>query len=154
VGSIGVLINGFGFTGTMDKLGVERRLLTAGEHKGLFDPFSPVEEGEVEHLETILEDLHAQFIEQVREGRGDRLADGEELFSGLVWSGERSVELGLADGFGSASSVAREIVEAEKLVDFTRRGDLMERLAERLGAGVGTALARMLGPQAALRPWF
>jgi protease-4 len=145
VGSIGVLLNGFGFTGTMEKLGVERRLLTAGEHKGLFDPFSPVEESEVEHLERILEQLHDQFIERVREGRGDRLNGGEELFSGLIWSGERSVELGLADGIGSASYVAREIVEAEKLVDFTRKEDLMQRLAERLGAGAGAALGRILG---------
>ncbi|MGD2082568.1 MAG: S49 family peptidase [Chromatiales bacterium] len=147
VGSIGVLLNGFGFTGTMEKLGVERRLLTAGEHKALFDPFSPLEKGEVEHLKTILDELHEQFIARVREGRGDRLAGGEELFSGLIWSGERSVELGLADGFGSASYVAREIIGAEKLVDFTRKEDLMERLAERLGAGMGTALARLLGPE-------
>jgi len=145
VGSIGVLINGFGFTGAMEKLGVERRLLTAGKNKGLFDPFSPLRGQDVDYLQGVLGELHAQFIAQVKEGRGDRLKETDGLFSGLLWSGERAVELGLADGLGSSSYVARELVGAEKLVDFTYEGDLVERLAERLGAGASSEAAHILG---------
>jgi protease-4 len=144
VGSIGVVINGFGFTETLDKLGVERRLLTAGKNKGMFDPFSPLREGHVEHLQRVIDEMHAQFIEQVKAGRGERLAQADDLFSGLFWSGERAVELGLADGLGSSSYVARELVGAEKLVDFTYKGDLIDRLAERLGAGAGAAVSEMV----------
>jgi len=145
VGSIGVLINGFGFTGTLDMLGIERRLLTAGENKGLFDPFSPLREQDVQYLKGVLGELHTQFIAQVREGRGVRLKETDGLFSGLIWSGEQAVELGLADGLGSSSYVARELVGAEKLVDYTYEGDLVDRLAERLGASASTAAAKIFG---------
>ena len=142
IGSIGVLMNGFGFVGTMDKLGIERRLLTAGEHKGLLDPFSPTQADEVQHIQDLLDELHAQFIEVVKQGRGERLnREEKDLFSGLVWSGERSVELGLIDALGSSSYVAREVIGAEDIVDFTAERDYLERLAERLGMGLARVLA-------------
>jgi len=142
VGSIGVLMNGFGFVDAMDKLGIERRLLTAGEHKGLLDPFSPVDPEEVSHVRALLEELHEQFIAVVREGRGDALADHPEIFSGLVWSGKRGRELGLVDAMGSAGYVAREVVGAEEIKDFTRRRDYLQQLAERFGAALGQAASR------------
>jgi len=145
VGSIGVLMNGFGFEETMSRLGVERRLLTAGEHKGIMDPFSPVKEGEQEHIQSMLDQLHQQFIDVVKQGRGDRLKNNEKLFSGLFWSGEESVKLGLVDGLGSSSYVAREIIGAEELVDFTPAEDLFEKLAQRVGAGMAGTLARISG---------
>jgi protease-4 len=145
VGSIGVLMNGFGFTEAMAKLGVERRLLTAGDNKGFLDPFSPLSEGQREHAATMLAVIHRQFIDAVRAGRGDRLKDSPELFSGLVWTGATSVELGLADGLGSVRSVARDVVKAEELVDFTRRPNLAERLAKRAGIAAGQAIAREFG---------
>ena len=140
VGSIGVLMNGFGFVDTMDKLGVERRLYTAGEHKGFLDPFSPEDPAEVAHIAGVLDELHGQFIEVVREGRGERLKGGEELFSGLVWSGERAVELGLVDELGSAGAVARDVIEAEDIVDYTPGRDVLERLADRVGSAMAKAL--------------
>lgn len=145
VGSIGVLINSFGFVDSMEKLGIERRLLTAGENKGILDPFSPMTEKHDEHLQLVLANLHQEFIDVVREGRGDRLKEDDEMFSGLFWSGRQSVNKGLADGFGSASYVAREIVGVEKLVDFTKKEDPFERFAERMGAGVGSILAKISG---------
>jgi len=145
VGSIGVLMNGFGFVGTMEKLGVERRLLTAGESKGMLDPFSPANPTEVAHIEGVLNELHGQFIEVVKRGRGDRLTGGEELFSGLVWSGERSVELGLVDALGSSSYVAREIIGVEEIRDFTPRRDLLERIADRIGMAMATGVSRSVG---------
>ncbi len=145
VGSIGVLMNGFGFEQAMSKLGVERRLLTAGEHKGIMDPFSPMKEGEQAHIQGMLDQLHQQFIDAVKRGRGDRLKDDEKLFSGLCWSGEESVKLGLADGLGSSSYVAREIIGAEKIVDFTPAENLFEKLAQRVGVGMAGTLARMSG---------
>lgn len=146
IGSIGVLMNGFGFVEAMQELGIERRLLTAGEHKGILDPFSPLSEFDKEHAKELLEKLHTTFIEAVKTGRGDRLnGDEAQLFSGLFWSGEEGIELGLADGIGSASYVAREIVGAEDLVDFTAKEDPIERLAKRLGAAAGEAFARMTG---------
>ncbi|UCE30236.1 MAG: S49 family peptidase, partial [Burkholderiales bacterium] len=145
VGSIGVLLNGFGFVGTMEKLGVERRLLTAGDNKGFLDPFSPLDEAQGAHARELLAEVHAQFVEAVRSGRGERLKEAPELFSGLVWSGARSVELGLADGFGSVPSVARDEVRAEKIVDFSSRDNLAERLAKRVGASVGAAFGNALG---------
>jgi protease IV len=148
VGSIGVLMNGFGFTGTMDKLGVERRLLTAGENKGFLDPFSPVRESEKEYAEKMLGEIHQQFITVVREGRGKRLKESPELFSGLVWVGARSVELGLADGLGSMEYVAREVIKAEDIVDFTPRENIAERFAKRFGATMADSLVRVLGPGA------
>jgi protease-4 len=145
IGSIGVLMGGFGFTGAMDKLGVERRLLTAGDSKGFLDPFSPLSEPQREHARKMLGVIHAQFIDTVRQGRGSRLKDSPELFSGLVWTGATSIELGLADGLGSLRSVARDVIKAEELVDYTRRPNLAERLAKRAGMGAGQAIARQLG---------
>lgn len=139
IGSIGVLMDGFGFTGTMDKLGIERRLITAGTNKGFLDPFSPMSQQQVDYARTMLGEIHQQFITAVKQGRGTRLKDNPELFSGLVWSGVRGVEMGLADEFGTVDSVARDVVKAQRLVDFTPEDDLAERFAKRLGAGVGSA---------------
>jgi protease-4 len=145
VGSIGVLMNGFGFEETMSKLGVERRLLTAGEHKAIMDPFSPMKEGERDHVQGMLDQLHQQFIDVVKKGRGDRLIDDKKLFSGLFWSGEESVKLGLVDRLGSSSYVAREVIGVEELVDFTPAEDLFEKLAQRAGAGMASTFARISG---------
>jgi len=134
VGSIGVLMDGFGFTGGMDKLGVERRLLAAGENKGFMDPFSPVDPKQKEYALGMLNDIHQQFIAVVKQGRGKRLKDNPELFSGLIWTGQRSVELGLADGFGSVESVARDVIKAEHIVDYTEKSNPVERIAKRFGA--------------------
>jgi len=147
VGSIGVIMNGFGFTEAMKKVGVERRLLTAGEHKGFLDPFSPVNQEEVVHTKEMLGDIHKQFIDVVKNGRGDRLADDEKLFSGYIWSGEKSLELGLIDGLGSSSYVAREVIGEEKLIDYTIKPSFADRFAERLGASMGTAAVKILGLQ-------
>ncbi len=141
VGSIGVLMDGFGFTGTMEKLGVERRLLTAGENKALLDPFSPVNEQHQKYAQTLLEEVHQQFIDIVREGRGDRLKETSETFSGLFWSGEASIKMGLADGFGSSEYVAREVIKQERIVDFTQREDFASRFAKRLGASVAQQIS-------------
>jgi protease-4 len=141
VGSIGVLMDGFGFTGTMQKLGVERRLLTAGVNKGFLDPFSPVDPKQEAYAEQMLEEIHNQFIAVVRAGRGKRLKETPEMFSGLVWSGERSIQLGLADGLGTVDSVARDVIKAEDVVDYTQHEGLAERLAGRLGVTMGKALA-------------
>jgi protease-4 len=146
VGSIGVLMNGFGFTGLMDKLGIERRLITAGEHKGMLDPFSPLDEKDAEYVKTLIKDVHEQFIGAVREGRGKRLKESPDLFSGLIWTGQKSIEIGLADGIGSLDYVAREVVKAEDIVDFTQKENLAEKFAKRFGASVAGALA-----EAALR---
>ncbi|MCA1979487.1 MAG: S49 family peptidase [Thiobacillus sp.] len=139
VGSIGVLMDGFGFTETMKKLGVERRLLTAGENKGFLDPFSPADPKQEAYARQMLEEIHGQFINVVRAGRGKRLKETPDMFSGLVWSGEKSIALGLADGFGTVESVARDVVKAEDVVDFTQREGLAERLAGRLGATLAKA---------------
>jgi protease-4 len=146
IGSIGVLINGFGFVDAMDELGIERRLMTAGRHKGLLDPFSPLSSFDKEHAEALLNDLHETFIEAVKTGRGEKLkGDDEVLFSGLFWDGEEGIELGLADAIGSASYVAREVVGVEELVDFTAKEDPLERLVSRFGAAVGRSLAKVAG---------
>jgi protease-4 len=143
VGSIGVLMNGFGFVDAMQEFGVERRLITAGKHKGILDPFSPVTEYDERHVATLLDTLHETFVEAVKSGRGSKLtADDELLFNGLFWSGEESIRLGLADEIGNASYVAREVVGAEDLVDFTAKEDPLARLADRFGASVGEALSR------------
>jgi protease-4 len=141
VGSIGVLMNGFGFSGLMEKLGVDRRLVTAGENKGMLDPFSPVNEKDVEHARTLIKDIHQQFIGVVREGRGKRLKETPDMFSGLIWTGQMSVELGLADGFGTLDSVARDVVKAEDIVDYTQKEGIAEKFARRFGAGVASSLA-------------
>ena len=141
VGSIGVRMDSFGFTGTMEKLGVERRVLTAGDNKDFLDPFLPLQEKDVTHAKTLLEEVHKQFIDVVKKGRGTRLKDSPELFSGLFWVGSKSVELGLADGLGSVDFVARDVIKAEEIVDFTRKENVAERLAKRLGAGAAKAIA-------------
>src|SRR5918995_6803035 len=141
VGSIGVLMNGFGFTGLMDKLGIERRLLTVGENKGMLDPFSPLDEKDKEHVKKLMGDIHEQFVAVVREGRGRRLKDTPEIFSGLIWTGQRSVDLGLADGFGSLEYVAREVVKAEQIRDFTISEGIFDKVAKRFGAAFAGALA-------------
>ncbi len=140
LGSIGVRMDGFGFVDTMKHLGVERRLLTAGERKGILDPFSPLQEQDRTYIQGILQELHQQFIGKVKEGRGAKLQEAPELFSGLFWSGETALKLGLIDGLGSSSYVARELVGAEEIVDFTRKDDLLSRLAERFGAGLTQSL--------------
>jgi protease-4 len=140
IGSIGVLMDGFGFTEGMKKLGIERRLLTAGENKGFLDPFSPAKEKDVEFAKAMLGEVHQQFIQSVRQGRGKRLKDSPELFTGLVWSGARGIELGLADGLGSLDYVAREILKAEDVVDYTPKQDLLDRLSHRVGAAIGQSM--------------
>ncbi|MEO9963655.1 MAG: S49 family peptidase, partial [Nisaea sp.] len=142
VGSIGVVAGGFGFTEIMDKLGVDRRLYTAGENKAFLDPFSPEEEKEVQFWQDVLETTHSQFIESVRKGRGDRLADDEQLFSGLVWSGEQALELGLIDGLGSSSHVARQVIGQEDLVDYSRRESPLQNIVDQFGVSVGSGIAR------------
>jgi len=145
VGSIGVLMNGFGFVEAMEKLGVERRLLTAGAHKGFLDPFSPAQPDEIAHIQSLLGDIHEQFIHAVKEGRGDRLQDDPSLFSGLVWTGEQAVKLGLVDGLGSAGHVAREVIGEENIMDFTPRPRYFEKLAANLGAAVASRMSTALG---------
>ncbi len=137
VGSIGVLMDGFGFTEVMEKVGVQRRLYTAGANKGMLDPFSPVKPEQREFVQTMLDQIHQQFIDVVKAGRGDRLKITDETFSGLFWTGQQAVELGLADKFGSLDSVAREVVQAEDIVDYTRDENLAERFAKRFGASIG-----------------
>ena len=144
VGSIGVLMDGFGFTGTMEKLGVERRLLTAGENKGFLDPFSPQTEQQLVYAQAILDQIHQQFITVVKAGRGERLQDNPEIFSGLFWTGQAAIDLGLADRLGSLDFVAREVVKAEDIIDYTRRENVAERLAKRFGAAMGGGAARAL----------
>jgi len=133
-------MNGFGFTGTMEKLGIERRLLTAGENKGFLDAFSPSNPQQQEYAKEMLNDIHQQFIQVVQKGRGKRLKDKSEIFSGIVWTGQKSIELGLADALGSADYVAREIIKAESIVDFTTKESFAERFARRLGSASTNAL--------------
>lgn len=140
VGSIGVIMDGFGFTGTMNKLGVERRVLTAGENKALLDPFSPVNPNHVAYAQSMLNEIHQQFIQVVREGRGKRLKETPDMFSGLFWTGARSIELGLADGLGDSDYVAREVIKEENIVDFTTREGLADRFAKRFGASIAHTL--------------
>jgi protease-4 len=143
VGSIGVVMDGFGFTGTMEKLGVERRALTAGDNKRFLDPFSPVKPEHKAFAEKMLADIHEQFIAVVREGRGKRLKENPDTFSGYVWVGTKSIELGLADALGSVDSVARDIIKAEDIVDFTPRENIAERVARRFGAAMAEAMLKV-----------
>jgi protease-4 len=145
VGSIGVLMDGFGFTGTMDKLGVERRLLTAGVNKGFLDPFSPQDAEQKKHAQVLLGEIHRQFIEVVRKGRGERLKETPEMFSGLMWTGTQSIQLGLADDLGTVESVAREVIKAERIVDFTIKENIAERFAKRLRADAAQGAGSLLG---------
>lgn len=140
IGSIGVLMDGFGFTGTMEKLGVERRLVTAGANKGFMDPFSAVRPDQQEYARQMLAQIHQQFIDVVKQGRGKRLKETPDTFSGLVWNGQAGIEMGLADGYGSVESVARDVIKAEEVVDFTVKEGFADRLAKRFGAGVASAI--------------
>ncbi len=144
VGSIGVLMDGFGFTGSMDKLGVERRLLTAGENKGFLDPFSPQNARHKAHAQDMLDDIHKQFIDVVRKGRGARLKEAPDMFSGLMWTGAKSVELGLADDFGTVDSVARDVIKAEEIRDYTVKPNFAEKFARRFGAEMADSLGQAL----------
>lgn len=143
IGSIGVLMDGFGFVNVMEKLGVERRLLTAGTHKAMLDPFSPPKEDETRYMQGLLDQVHQQFIGAVKAGRGDRLKDAPELFSGLVWTGEEGVKLGVADAFGNDDYVAKEIIGVENKVDFTQQEQLLDRIAGKLGASFGQVIGSM-----------
>jgi protease-4 len=145
VGSIGVLMDGFGFTGTMDKLGVERRLLTAGQNKGFLDPFSPQNAEHKAHAQEMLDDIHRQFIEVVRKGRGKRLKETPDMYSGLMWTGAKSIELGLADSYGTLESVARDVLKAEDIRDYTVRSNFAEKFAKRFGANMAEGAASVLG---------
>ncbi len=145
IGSIGVLMDGFGFTGTMEKLGVERRLLAAGENKSFLDPFSPIQLQQKAHAEVMLNDIHQQFISVVRQGRGKRLKETPDMFSGLLWVGQKSIDLGLADALGGIEYVAREVIKAEDIVDFSLRENFAERFARRLGAAAAETVIRASG---------
>jgi protease IV len=145
VGSIGVLMDGFGFAGLMEKLGIERRLLTAGENKGMLDPFSPQNARHKAYAQAMIDQIHQQFISVVRSGRGSRLKETPEMFSGLFWNGEDAVRLGLADSFGNLDFVARDVVKAEEVIDYTPRDNVAERLAKRFGAAIGEGAVRTLG---------
>ena len=141
VGSIGVRMDSFGFVDTIEKLGVERRLYTAGKSKGFLDPFLPSKSSDVEHVNKLLGSIHQQFIDAVKDGRGDRLKDDPDLYSGLVWTGEDSISMGLADEIGSSGYVAREVIGEEEIVDFTEEPDLLKRITDR----IGVAMARVMG---------
>ncbi len=151
VGSIGVLMDGFGFTGTMQKLGVERRLLTAGENKGIGDPFSPMSDKQRAYTQAMLEQVHKQFIRTVKEGRGKRLKETPDTFSGLFWNGEEAIKLGLADKLGNLDYVAREVVKAEEVIDYTPKENVAERLAKRFGASMGAGAVRALQGMGGMR---
>ena len=140
VGSIGVVMSGFGFVDAIDKLGIERRLMHAGKNKGFLDPFSPLKTEEVEHIEGVLDDVYQQFIDVVKKGRGDRLKNDEKIFSGLIWTGEQSLDLGLVDALGSAGYVAREVIGAEEIVDYTKRDTYFDRFAKKIGASFAGSL--------------
>jgi protease IV len=151
VGSIGVLMDGFGFTGAMDKLGVERRLITSGANKGFLDPFSPMSEKQRAFAQQMLDQIHEQFIAVVKKGRGTRLKVSDETFSGLFWTGQQAVEMGLADHLGNLDYVAREVVKAEDVIDYTRRDNVAERLAKKFGAAMGETAVRALQAVPAIR---
>jgi protease-4 len=140
VGSIGVLMDQFGFVETLEKLGVERRVLTAGENKAFLDPFAPLQPAHVEHAKKLLGEIHVQFIDVVKKGRGKRLKESPEIFSGLLWSVATSIELGLSDGFGTVDYVAREVIKAEQIVEYTRKDNLAERFAKRFGAAMAETM--------------
>jgi len=144
IGSVGVLMDGFGFTGAMDKLGVERRSVAAGSNKGFLDPFSPVNPQQQKYAQEMVGEIHEQFIKVVRDGRGQRLKETPDMFSGLVWSGEKSIALGLADGIGGLDYVAREVIKAEQVVDFTSEDSLSEQFARRLGASASESFWQSL----------
>ena len=144
VGSIGVRLDSFGFTEALKKLGIERRLLVAGENKSMLDPFLPVDPKKKAAMQAMLDEVHTQFIDAVKTGRGDRLSKSPEVFSGMVFTGSRSVQLGLADGLGSIDTVARDLIKAEEIIDYTLQPSLAERLAKRFGASMGEAFAKVI----------
>jgi protease-4 len=144
VGSIGVIMEGFGFTGLMDKLGVTRRMITAGSNKGMMDPFSKENPQQVEMIKTMIDEIHQQFIAVVKAGRGDRLKETPEMFSGRVWNGEQAIKIGLVDGYGSVESVARDIFKTPDILDYTMKENFAERVAKRFGAEVGAAAGKAL----------
>jgi protease-4 len=144
VGSIGVIMEGFGFTGLMDKLGVTRRMITAGSNKGMMDPFSKENPQQVDMIKTMIDEIHQQFIAVVKEGRGARLKESADLFSGRVWNGEQAVKIGLADGFGTVDTVARDVFKAPDILDYTMKENFAERVAKRFGAEVGAAAGKSL----------
>jgi protease IV len=144
VGSIGVIMSGFGFTGLMDKLGVERRVITAGENKDMMDPFAKQDPKNREALQTMINEVHQQFIQVVKTGRGDRLKPNNDIFSGMVWTGAKSVELGLADGLGTIDSVAKDVIGQKDIIDYSQTENVAERLAKRFGASFGTSFAQAL----------
>jgi protease IV len=144
VGSIGVVMDSFGFTGLMDKLGISRRMITAGSNKGMLDPFSKEDPKQVEMVQTMLNEIHQQFITVVKEGRGDRLKETPDLFTGRVWNGEQAVKIGLADGFGTVDTVARDVFKAPNILDYTMKENFAERVAKRFGAEMGSAAGKAL----------
>ena len=144
VGSIGVIMEGFGFTGLMDKLGVTRRMITSGSNKGMMDPFSKENPKQVEMVKTMIDEIHQQFIAVVKEGRGDRLKDVPDLFSGRIWNGEQAVKIGLADGYGTVDTVARDVFKAPDILDYTMKENFAERVAKRFGAEAGAAAGKAL----------
>ena len=147
IGSIGVRMDGFGFTGTMEKMGVERRLLTAGSNKGMLDPFSPLSPEHQAYAQSMLDQIHQQFIDVVRKNRGKRLRETPDTFSGLIWTGQQAIQLGLVDELGTVDSVARDVVKQENIVDYTSRGTIAERLAQKFGASVGAGAVHTLQMQ-------
>ncbi len=152
VGSIGVLMDGFGFTGVMEKVGVERRLIISGENKGFLDPFSPMSDTQRAHAQSMLDQIHKQFIDVVKQGRGERLkVQTPELFSGLFWTGQQAIEIGLADQLGNVDFVAREVVKAEEVIDYTRRDNVAERLAKKFGAAFADTAVRTMRSSPTLR---
>jgi protease IV len=151
VGSIGVLMDGFGFTEALKKLGIERRLITAGSNKGMLDPFSPLDAKQAAYAQATINQVHQQFIAVVKQGRGERLKETPDTFSGLFWNGEEAVRQGLADGLGNVDHVAREVIKAPEIVDYTRHDNVAERLAKRFGASVGAGAVRALREMAPLR---
>ncbi|MBC8057553.1 MAG: S49 family peptidase, partial [Rhizobiales bacterium] len=144
VGSIGVLMDSFGATGLLEKLGVERRLLTAGENKGIGDPFSPLPPNQREFIQTMLDQIHQQFITVVKTGRGNRLKETPEMFSGLFWNGEQALSMGLVDHLGNLDYVAREVIKAEEVIDYTPKENVAERLAKKFGASIGAGAMRAM----------
>lgn len=152
VGSIGVIMGSFGFVDTMKMIGVERRIMTAGEHKALMDPFAPVDPVAQQHMQGVLGKVHQQFIEAVKTGRGDRLKEMPELFSGLVWTGGEGIQLGLADSLGDVRSVAENLIGAKKLVDFNPEENLLDRMGRQFGVAMGQALLGAAGHLSAAAP--
>jgi len=151
VGSIGVLMDGFGFVGLMDKLGIERRLLTAGKNKGMLDPFSPQDETQRAFAKLMIDQVHQQFIKVVRDGRGQRLRESPDTFSGLFWNGEEAIKIGLADHLGSLDYVAREVIKAPEIIDYSPKENVAERLAKRFGASIGAGAMKALHAGTGLR---